>query len=216
MRIEAVLQELESLAKPEYLNGKQRFGINTRSGLGIRTPDLRSLARKLGKDHSLALNLWATGIHEARMLAGMIDLPDKLTLAQMDSWVQDFDSWDLCDQTCSNLFCRSPLAWERVNEWAQREEEFVRRAAFVLIATLAIHQKKIPDSQFLVFFPLLEAYALDDRNFVKKAVNWALRQLGKRSSNLRIAAIETAHRIRRQPTRSARWIASDALRELAK
>jgi 3-methyladenine DNA glycosylase AlkD len=211
-----VLEALQGLAQPENLPGMRRFGINTHRALGVNMPKLRKLARELGRDHDLALSLWATGGHEARLLATMVADPKRLTAAQVEAWAADFDSWDLCDGACGNLFCRTPMAWELAPAWAAREEEFVRRAGFVLMATLAVHQKAAPDAAFLAFFPLLERYAPDERNFVKKAVNWALRQIGKKNPALRGEAIGLARRIREQPHRSSRWIAADALRELEK
>ncbi len=211
-----VLEALEQLAQPENLPGMRRFGINTERALGVNMPKLRKLARELRRDHDLALSLWATEIHEARLLATMVADPKRLTAAQMEAWAKDFDSWNLCDGACSNLFSRTALAWELTPAWAAREEEFVRRAGFVLMATLAVHQKAAPDEAFLAFFPLLERFAPDDRNFVKKAVNWALRQIGKKNQVLRKEAILLAGRIREQPHKSSRWIAADALRELEK
>jgi 3-methyladenine DNA glycosylase AlkD len=211
-----VLEALEQLAQPQHLTGMRRFGINTGRALGVNIPRLRKLARELRRNHDLALSLWATEVHEARLLGTMVAQPERLTAAQMEAWARDFDSWDLCDGACGNLFCRTALAWEMAPAWAAREEEFVRRAGFVLMATLAVHQKTAPDAAFLAFFPLLERYAPDERNFVKKAVNWALRQIGKKNAVLRQEAIELARRIREQPHRSSRWIAADALRELEK
>jgi 3-methyladenine DNA glycosylase AlkD len=211
-----VLEALQLLAQPENLPGLRRFGINTHRALGVTIPKLRKLARELRRDHDLALSLWATEVHEARLLATMVADPKRLTAAQMEAWATDFDSWDLCDGACGNLFCRTPMAWELAPAWAAREEEFVRRAGFVLMATLAVHQKAAPDAAFLAFFPLLERYAPDKRNFVKKAVNWALRQIGKKNPALRGEAIGLARRIREQPHGSSRWIAADALRELEK
>ncbi len=211
-----VLEALAQLAQPQNLSGMRRFGINTDRALGINIPKLRKLARELPRDHDLALALWATQVHEARLLATMVAEPKRLTAAQMEAWAKDFDSWDLCDGACGNLFCRTALAWEMAPAWAAREVEFVRRAGFVLMATLAVHQKAAPDRAFLAFFPLLERYAPDERNFVKKAVNWALRQIGKKNPALREEAIGLARRIREQSHKSSRWIAADALRELEK
>jgi len=205
-----VLEALHQLAQPENLPGLRRFGINTDRALGVNIPKLRK------RDHNLALSLWATEVHEARLLATLLAEPARLTAAQMEGWAKDFDSWDLCDGACSNLFSRTALAWEMAPAWAARDAEFVRRAGFVLMATLAVHQKAAPDPAFRAFFPLLERYAADDRNFVKKAVNWALRQIGKKNAALRPEAIALARRIREQPHKSSRWIAADALRELEK
>jgi 3-methyladenine DNA glycosylase AlkD len=182
--------------------------------LGISIPELRKLARETGKNHDLAMELWKSGIAEARILAGMIGDPQKLTEKQMEDWVKDFDSWDVCDQVCMNLFDKSPLAWKKVYDWSEREEEFVKRAAFALIACLAWHDKKAEDGRFIELLTLIRREAVDNRNFVKKAVNWALRHIGKRNKILNTAAIDAAREIRQTDSKSARWIASDALREL--
>ena len=176
-------------------------------------PELRKLAQ--GKeDHALAEQLWQTGIHEARILAGLVDDPVQVTGEQMERWAGDFNSWDLCDQVCLNLFRRSPLAIEKAVSWSERPEEYVKRASFVLMATLAVHAKKANDEVFLAFLPIIQYASTDERNFVKKAVNWALRQIGKRNPDLRQAAIQAAMQIQEIDSRSARWIAADALKEL--
>ncbi len=209
-----VLNELRVRANVENVAGMARFGINPAGTLGIGIPALRALAKRIGTDHQLALELWETGIHEARILAGMIDDPAAVSPRQMDAWVSDFDSWDVCDQVCGNLFARTPHAFDKVGAWSRRDEEFVRRAAFALLAALAVHDKRAPDSQFEACFPLIAAAATDERNFVKKAVNWALRQIGKRNAALNARAIEVAREIERIDAKAARWIAADALREL--
>ncbi|CAN5175207.1 DNA alkylation repair protein [soil metagenome] len=191
-----------------------RFGINVASALGVSVTDLRAIARKLGKDHALARRLWATGVHEARILPAFVDAPEMVTEAQADRWIRAFDSWDLCDQVCTSLFQRTPFAFAKAAEWAGREREFEKRAGFALMAALAVHRKDARDEAFVGLLRLVEEAAGDPRNFVKKSVNWALRQIGKRSARLRRAALAAARRIRRQPTASARWIASDAIREL--
>ena len=191
-----------------------RFGIVGKNRLGLSVPAMRAIARTLGRDHTLALALWETGIPDARIVASMVADPKLLTSRQMDSWVKGFASWDVCDQTCLNAFSKSPLAWRKVAVWAQRKDEFVRRAAFALLATLAVHDKQAPDQDFITALALVEDSSGDDRNFVKKAVNWALRNIGKRNTALRSAAIESALRIQQQGGRSGRWIAADALREL--
>jgi 3-methyladenine DNA glycosylase AlkD len=191
-----------------------RFGIVTENALGVSVPNLRKIAKQAGKNHDLALELWRTGIREARILAGMVERPDAVTEKQMDSWVKDFNSWDLCDQFCGNLFDKTGFAHGKAIEWSQRDEEFVKRAGFVLMATLAVHDKQAGDSVFAAFMPFIRLGAFDERNFVKKAVNWALRQIGKRSLRLNRAAIKTAKKIKKLDSKSARWIASDALREL--
>ena len=214
MQYNAVIQRIKSLADPEAVKGMARFGINPENTLGASIPSLRGIAKETGKDHALAQQLWASGIHEARILACFIDQPKMVTEQQMESWVRDFDSWDVCDQCCSNLFDKTGLAYEKAEAWSQREEKFVKRAGFVLMAALAVHDKRAGDGELLKFLPLIKRGASDDRNFVKKAVNWALRQIGKRNPNLNKAAIETAKDIQDINSRSARWIASDAIREL--
>ena len=210
-----ILKRLKSLANPEAVAGMVRFGINPSDRtLGVSIPNLRKIARETGKDHSLAGQLWKSGIHEARTLAGMIDDPAMVTDGQLEDWVKEFDSWDVCDQCCSNLFDKTGFAYQKAMEWSERKEEFVKRAGFVLMAALAVHGKERDDKEFEKFLPIIKKASNDDRNFVKKAVNWALRQIGKRSLHLNRKAIETAERIRRIDSKSARWIASDALREL--
>jgi 3-methyladenine DNA glycosylase AlkD len=191
-----------------------RFGIKTEFVLGISMRTLRKIARETGKCHQLALELWASGIHEARILAGLVDEPELVTGAQMDEWAREFDSWDVCDQCCLNLFAKTLFAFDKVIEWSNRPEEFVKRAAFSLIACLAVNDKKANDAAFLAFLPIIKREANDERNFVKKAVNWALRQIGKRNLALNERAIATAKEIASMPSKSARWIAADALREL--
>lgn len=192
-----------------------RFGINPDRALGVRIPDLRRLAKQVGTDHSLALGLWKTGIHEARILASMIDDPASVTERQMESWAGDFDSWDLCDQCCGNLFDRTPFAYGKAVDWASRDEEFVKRAGFALMAWAAVHDKGADNRAFLEFLPVIEREAHDDRNFVKKSVNWALRQIGKRNRRLHRAALGLAKRLAaRKDSRAARWIGTNAVREL--
>ncbi len=215
MRLEEIIEELESLANPEAAAGMARYGIQGKVVYGILMPALRKLAKSIGKDPLLAQKLWDTGIHEARILASIVDMPKAVTEAQMEAWVHDFDAWDVCDQCCINLFRKTPFAYQKAFEWSERDEEFVKRAAFALIATLAVHDKKAPDSTFEQLLPIITREAGDERNFVKKAVNWALRQIGKRNLNLNTAAIQTAQTIEAIDSKSARWIAKDALRELA-
>jgi 3-methyladenine DNA glycosylase AlkD len=182
--------------------------------LGVSVPDMRKLAKEIGKDHKLALDLWRTGIAEARLVAGMVGDPAKLTEEQMEDWVKDIDSWDVCDQVCMNLFEKNQLAWKKIIDWSEREEEFVKRTAFSLIACLAWHDKKASDEKFIGLLPVIIKGTTDERNFVKKAVNWALRNIGKRNLKLNKAAINTAKEIQRLDSKAARWIAADALREL--
>lgn len=218
MTVDEIISELEQLADPRNLAILDRYAIKTRKSFGIRTPDVKLFAREVKKlvshRHATALELWQTGIYEARAVAALIDDPKLVTPGQMDAWAADFDNWATVDGTCSYLFCRTIHAYDKGFEWAAREEEFVRRAAFSLMAYLAVHDKKAADEKLAAFFPVIEKYAFDERNFVKKAVNWALRQIGKRNSSLNSLAIETAEQIKLQATPSARWIASDALREL--
>jgi 3-methyladenine DNA glycosylase AlkD len=214
MQYHEVIERLESLSDPEAVKGMARFGINPENTYGVSIPNLRSIAKKAGKDHTLAQQLWASGIHEARILASMVDDPKLVTEEQMEAWVKDFDSWDVCDQVCMNLFDKVPLAWQKVSDWSQREEEFVKRAAFALIACLAWHDKQAEDGQFIELLPIIVNGATDDRNFVKKAVNWALRHIGKRNLSLNRAALETARKIQQLDSKAARWIAADAIREL--
>ncbi len=212
--LDEVLQTLHNLADPSQLEGMARFGMTTRSRLGLSMPQLRGLAKKIGINHPLALELWQTGLAEARILAGMTADPRQLTPEQADAWVQDLDSWDVCDQLCMNLLERVPYRVERINQWAAQDAEFVRRAAFALIACLAWHDRQAPDSFFTGLFPLIEQAAADPRNYVRKAVSWALRNIGKRNRYLNEQAVQLAEQIGQQETRSARWIAADVLREL--
>lgn len=212
---DTVLAVLQQQARPDQLAGMARFGMNPERRLGVAVPTLRSLAKTLGRDHALAQALWDSGWADARILAAYVAEPQCLTTTQMDAWAQDFNAWDVCDQVCTHAFTRRPdLAWDRVVAWSAQPQEFVRRAAFALLAALAVHDKQAADAQFLAQLPLLEAAAADERNFVKKAVNWALRQMGKRNPALLAQAVACAYRLRQQPSRSARWIAADALREL--
>jgi len=192
----------------------QRFGINVDNARGVSTPALKALARKIGRDHQLALQLWDSGIFEARAVAALIADPNQVTRALMDRWTRAFDSWAICDGCCSYLFRKTPFAWAKAVEWSAKKPEFVKRSGFSLMAYLAVHDKKADDAAFEKLLPIIEGAADDDRQFVKKAVNWALRQIGKRNVQLNRRAIRTAENIRARGTRSARWIAADALREL--
>lgn len=214
MQVDTIITELKARANPEAIQGMARYGINPTNNLGITIYQLRQMARMIGVNHALALQLWGTGIHDARLLACFIDDPAAVTSEQMDSWAQDFDSWDICDQACTSLFDSSPLARTKIFEWAKRDEEFVRRGAFALIAGLSVHDKQASDRDFECFFPLIGKYAIDERNFVKKAVNWALRNMGKRNLPLNHKAITLSHDLLQQNSKTARWIARDALREL--
>ena len=209
-----ILHKLQSKARPDQVEGMARFGMTSHRRLGVSVPNMRKIAKESGKDHNLALELWKTGIPEAMITASMIDEPDKLTEAQMEDWVKDINSWDVCDQVCMNLFDKNPLAWKKILDWSGREEEFVKRAAFALIACLAVHDKKAEDEQFIKLFPVIKREATDERNFVKKAVNWALRNIGKRNLNLNKEAIKAAKQIQAIDSKVSRWIASNAIREL--
>ena len=212
--LEKILADMRAQASPATLRGKARFGIDTTRSLGLTVPEIRQIARQTGKSQALAEELWNTGIHEARILASLVGEAALITRETMNQWVSEFDSWDVCDACCGNLFDRTPYAWPLIREWAASNHEYTRRAAFSMIAALAVHDKAAPDAVFLKALPLLEKYAFDDRNFVRKAVNWALRGIGKRNSALARAAIACAERIHDQGTKPARWIATDALREL--
>jgi 3-methyladenine DNA glycosylase AlkD len=214
MDAKATVRLLKTLSKPENLDGMSRFGINTSNALGITVTELRKVAKTIGKDHELAMGLWDTKIHEARMLASFIDEPVLVTEQQMEAWAKGFDSWDLCDECCGDLFDKTEFAYKKAAEWSERREEYVKRAGFALMAALSVHDKRAADSKLLQFLPIIERESDDERNFVRKAVNWALRNIGKRNLNLNKAAIATAKRIKERDTKSARWIASDALREL--
>ncbi|MBU0572607.1 DNA alkylation repair protein [Patescibacteria group bacterium] len=213
-KIEEVLKKLKKLSNPKSIKGMARFGIRPDKALGISIPNLRELAKNIGKNHKLALQLWKSEIHEARILAGMIDEVDKVTQKQMDSWIKGFDSWDVCDQVCANLFDKTPYAFKKAIEWTKRKEEFEKRAGFALMACLAWHDKEANNNKFIKFFPSIKRESTDERNYVKKAVNWALRQIGKRNKNLNKEAIKIASVIQKRESKSARWIANDALREL--
>jgi 3-methyladenine DNA glycosylase AlkD len=214
MDADTILAELRSRAVTANLDGMRWYGIKTDRALGVPVPKLRELAKQLGRSHSLALALWETGVHEARILASLVDEPSKVTEEQMDRWVRDFDSWDVCDSCCGNLFDRTRFSYRKATEWARDGAEFVKRAGFVLIAELAVHDKKAPNEAFVRFFPAIRRGSLDERNFVRKAVNWALRQIGKRNESLNVLAVKLAEQIGERDSRAARWVSSDALREL--
>jgi len=214
MKCEEIIEMLRQGADPECVAGMARFGINPDKTLGLSIPFLWNISKEIGKDHELAGQLWRSGIREARILAGIIDEPEKVTEKQMDRWVRDFDSWDVCDQVCSRLFDKTPFAYKKASEWTKRDEEYAKRAGFAMMAVLSVHDKKASDKEFEKFLPMIVRAAKDERNYVRKAVNWALRQIGKRNRALNRKAIQTAEKIRRIDSKSARWIAADALREL--
>lgn len=218
MTVFEIIEKLESLANPENVAGMARFGIVAKKAFGISAPVLKSLAKEIKKQtenrHELALELWGTKIHEARIIAYLIDDPKQVSPEQMDLWAESFDNWAICDGACGHLFCKTEFAYQKVFEWSEKEKEFTKRAGIVLVAWLAVHDKKAADEKIARFLPVLETKVDDDRNFIKKAVNWSLRQIGKRSLLLNKSAVEIAERIKLQDTKSARWIAADALREL--
>jgi len=209
-----ILARLKTLSDPKAVEGMARYGINPQNTYGVSIPSLRKIARETGKNHALAQELWASGIHEARILASMIDDPGMATEEQLESWVEDFDSWDVCDQCCMNFFQKTEFAYRKAIEWSERDKEFVKRAGFALMACLAVSDKNADDEVFDAFFPIIKREASDNRNYVKKAVNWALRQIGKRNIGLNKKAILIAVEIQKMDSRSAKWIASDAIREL--
>jgi 3-methyladenine DNA glycosylase AlkD len=211
----SILTALYSKANPKNVEGMARYGIkSTNNVLGLTAKDLFSLAKNIGTNQALALELWHSAIYEARLLAALIADPGQMKKSIMNSWVKDFDNWAICDGVCMHCFRNTPYAHELAVKWIKRKSEFVRRAGCTMIATLAVHDKKSSDSVFLQYLVVLKKYSTDERNFVKKAVNWALRQIGKRSLELNAAAIKTAKEIQKINSSSARWIAADALREL--
>jgi 3-methyladenine DNA glycosylase AlkD len=214
MNAAGVLRRLRSLSDPRIVEGMARFGITSAKAFGISAPAIRALAKEIGRDQKLSLKLWESGYLEARAIAFLIGDPAAVTEEQMERWVRDFDSWGVCDGCCGSLFDKTPFAFSKALEWSRRGEEFMKRAGFVMMATLAVHDKKAGDREFVRFLREIVRGSRDERNFVKKGVNWALRQIGKRNRNLNRLAIQKAEEIRKLQSRSARWIASDALREL--
>lgn len=226
-RARALVDELRALGSKAHRAGMARFGIEVARACGVPIPALRALARRIGVDHALAQALWATGQHEARLLACFVEDPAAVTDVQADAWVDDIDSWDLCDQVTTSLLDRTSLAWPKAVEWAGRDAPWCRRAAFAMMAGLAVHDRTSGDEPFIALLPLIELAATDDRNFVRKGVNWALRNIGKRNAALNAAALACARRILARANaraggarggdagaRSARWVATDAIREL--
>ena len=208
-----VLCEMRALARPSALASMARFGIDTRSALGLSTPEIRKIARRVGTNQALAEELWASGVHEARILATLVADPNAISHSTMDRWAADCYSWDVCDSCSCNLFDRTPYVWRKIPKWAADKREYVRRAAFSTLACAAVHDKAADDERFLDGLTLVEKYAFDDRNFVRKSVNWALRNIGKRNERLLPAAVDCAKRVQKQDSKAARWIAADALRE---
>ncbi len=217
MTYEEVMNGLRKLSNvnPKDIAGMARFGINTENVLCISMPDLRNFAKKVGRNHEAALQVWDSGIHEAKILAALIDEPKKVTEGQMEKWVSGFDSWDVCDQVIMNLFDKTEFAYKKAEEWAKRDEEFERRAGFAMMASLAVHDKKASNEPFFKFLQIIKEGSTDERNFVRKAVNWALRQIGKsRNTELYNKALKTAYEILKIEDKTAIWIAKDAIREL--
>ena len=212
--VEEVLEMLAAKANPDQLAGMAKYGMTVENRLGVKVPQIRRIAKEIGKNHKLALELWETGITETMIIASMVDVPDEVTEEQMEAWVLDFDSWDVCDQVCMNLFDKTTLVWKKIHDWSDREEEFVKRAAYALIACLAVHDKGASDEVFISLIPVIKAGVTDNRNYVKKAVNWALRNTGKRNPELNTVALATARELRGIDSKSARWIGSDAIRDL--
>jgi 3-methyladenine DNA glycosylase AlkD len=213
-RCKAIVAEMRAQSDPAIVAGRARFGISPEGGLGLSIPALRAMGKRIGRDHDLAESLWATGLHEARILASLVGDPARLSRRQMETWALEFDSWGVCDQVCSNLFDRTPFAADLAMEWSRRPEEFVKRAGFVLMAVLAVHDKAAADAAFRPMLAAVRRDAADERNFVRKAVNWALRQIGKRNAALNREAIAMARQVAEIDSKAARWIAADALREL--
>lgn len=213
--VEEIIVKIRALENPVNLAGKAHFGIDVTKALGLSMPQIRAIAKEVTKDHALAEELWQADIHETRLMASMVDIPGMVDEAQMERWVVGFNSWDICDQTCGELFDRAPNAHQKALEWSAREEEFVKRAAFALMAWQAVHDKKRDDGDFLQYLPVIEREANDPRNFVKKAVNWALRQIGKRSAFLHPHALAMAEALAGSQDKTARWIGKDAVKELS-
>jgi 3-methyladenine DNA glycosylase AlkD len=211
----AVISRLQSLANPINVAGMARFGINPQKTLGISVAVLRSIAKDIGKNQALSERLWQSQIHEARIIAAYVGIPSQVRAEQMERWAGDFESWDICDQCCSNLFAQTPYAYSKALEWSSNEQEYVKRAAYSLMASLAVKEKKVENDRFEPFFQAIIAGSTDQRNFVKKAVNWALRQIGKRDYLMNQKAIAIAREIQQINSPAAHWVAADALRELA-
>jgi 3-methyladenine DNA glycosylase AlkD len=214
--VESVLAWLERRGSKRNRDGMARYGIVAEKAYGVSVGDLRDLGKRLGRSHELALALWETGVYEARMLTPFVDEPERVTPAQMDRWCRDFDNWGICDTVCFHLFDRTPHAWKKVVPWSRRRAEFEKRAAFALLACLALHDKQADDDRFLRTFPLIEKAASDDRNFVKKGVSWALRLIGHRNRALHAAAVELSRKLAASGDRTAQWVGKDALRDLTR
>ena len=214
MKYEDIIKKIKFLSNPRAIKGMSKYGITPEKTYGVSIPNLRKLAKEIGKNHKLAEQLWSENIRETRILASMIEDLEMVTEGQMENWVREFDYWEICDQCCMNLFERTEFAYEKAMEWSVKEAEFIKRSGFVLMARLAVSDKKAEDGKFIQFFPDIKRAATDNRNYVRKAVSWALRQIGKRNLNLNSKAIKIAKDIQKMDSRSAKWIASDVLREL--
>ncbi|MFH1409611.1 MAG: DNA alkylation repair protein [Nanoarchaeota archaeon] len=214
MNAQQIVTELKRQSNPKAREGMARYGIKVEKAFGVSIPTLRAIAKKTGRNQQLSLEIWNTGYHEARILAAMVGEPEKMTDALMEKWVHAFNSWDVCDQVILNLFRYTPFAWQKAVQWSLREEEFVKRAGYAMMAQLAVSDKKASDAMFVGLFPHIKRGAKDPRNMVKKAVNWALRQIGKRNLTLHKNAIVVGEKILKMPYPGAKWIAMDALREL--
>jgi 3-methyladenine DNA glycosylase AlkD len=212
--VDSVVAALTRRGSKRGREGMARYGIVAENVLGVSVADIRAIAKQIGRNHSLALALWKTNIYEARMLTAFISEPARVTPALMDRWARDFDNWAICDTLCFHLFDRTPHAWAKVEQWSSDRREFVKRGAFALLASLALHDKNAPDKPFLKTLRLIERAASDERNFVKKAVSWALRGIGRRNRALNAVAVEVARRFCQLDEPAARWIGRDALKEL--
>lgn len=215
MKLDEIIKDLKAKENQINKEGMARFGINVEKAFGISMKYLREFGRKIGKNHQLALDLWETGFHETRLLATIIDEPDKVTKSQVKKWIKNVNSWDLCDQLCNNLIVKTVFAYDLAFEWSKSKNEFTKRAGFTLFAVIAVHWKHLDDNDFIRVFPRIIEEASDERNFVKKAVNWALRQIGKRNPNLNFIAIKVAQDLTNSENKSARWVGKDAFKELS-
>lgn len=214
MQYEEVMTQLKSMGDPRNVEGMKRFGIKSENNFGNSVTSLRNYAKKIGKNHELAVKLWESGIRDARMVATCIENPETVSEDQVDKWVQDLDSWDICDHCCGHFFDKTPFAYKKVREWTKNNELFIKRAGFSLIAWLAVHDKKKDDFEFIDFLKIIERESTDERNYIRKSVNWALRQIGKRNIDMNKKALEASRKIQKIDSKSAKWIASDAIREL--
>jgi 3-methyladenine DNA glycosylase AlkD len=212
--VSKIIEKLRSLSNPKAIEGMAKYGITPKKTYGVSIPDLRKINKEIGTNHALALRLWEMDLRETRILASMIDDPKMVTKEQMEKWAKDFDYWEICDQCCMNLFEKTEFAYQKAIEWSSRDGEFVKRAGFVLMARLAVSDKGVQDRQFEQFLPIIKRESSDNRDLVKKAINWALRQIGKRNLNLNKKALKIAKEIQKISSKSAKWIASDAIREL--